>query len=78
MERQRISERCEADREAARASLVATGKTHRGKVSLGRSIAGDRTAIATWRKENAASIAQTATHFGLSTATVKRYCSAIE
>lgn len=76
MERQRIRERCEAGREAARASLARTGKTHRGKVSLGRPVAGDRTAIATWRKNNGASIAQTATHFGLSTATVKRYCSA--
>ncbi|WP_426261628.1 recombinase family protein [Sphingomonas sp. DC1100-1] len=75
MERQRIRERCDAGRAAAKASLAATGKTHRGKTSLGRPMAADRIEVQSWRKNNAASIAQTAAHFGLSTATVKRYCS---
>lgn len=75
MERQRIKERCDAGRAAARASLVATGKTHKGKASLGRPVAADRVAVQAWRKENAASIASTAAHFSLSSATVKRYCA---
>lgn len=76
MERQRIKERCDAGRAAARASLAATGKTHRGKVSLGRPMANDPAAVLAWRKDNAASIAVTARHFNLSAATVKRYCAA--
>ena len=75
MERQRIKERCDAGRTAAKASLAATGKTHRGKASLGRPVAGDRKTVAAWRKENAASIAATAAQFALSKATVKRYCA---
>ena len=73
MERQRIRERCEAGREAAKASLQETGRTHRGKQSLGRPTAADAAEVVAWRKANSASIAQTAEHFGLSTATVKRY-----
>lgn len=75
MERQRIKERCDAGRSAAKASLAATGKTHRGKASLGRPYAADRAAVAEWRKVNGASIAKTAQEFRLSPATVKRYCS---
>lgn len=75
MERSRIKERCDAGREAAKASLIATGKTHKGKHGLGRPVAGDRKAIAAWRQENSASIAKTAAQFGLSVATVKRYCA---
>lgn len=74
MERQRIKERCDAGRAAAKASLALTGKTHRGKASLGRPVAHDREALLAWRRDNGASIAKTATHFGVSTATVKRYC----
>lgn len=73
MERRRIAERCEAGRDAARAALAATGRTHKGKVSLGRPRASDATEVIAWRKANAASIATTAAHFGLSTSTVKRY-----
>lgn len=76
MERQRIKERCDAGRAVAKAALASTGKTHRGKASLGRPLAGDSVAVAAWRKENSASISATATHFGLSLATVKRYCAA--
>ncbi len=76
MERARIKERCDAGRAAAKASLAATGKTHHGKHGLGRPAAGDRDAIAAWRKVNGASIARTATEFGISSATVKRYCAA--
>lgn len=76
MERRRIAERTEAGRQAARAALKATGKTHRGKDSLGRPFAADAGTVKDWRKANAASIAQTAQHFGLSAATVKRYCAA--
>lgn len=75
IERNRIKERCDAGREAARASLRATGRTHRGKVSLGRPKAADGAQVVAWRKANAASISQTAAHFQISTTSVKRYCA---
>lgn len=75
MERARIRERCEAGRSAAKASLASTGKTHRGKLGLGRPCAADPKEVRSWRKANAASIAKTADQFQLSAATVKRYCS---
>lgn len=75
MERARIVERCEAGRAVARASLAASGKTHRGKLGLGRPTVNDAEAVRVWRKENAASIAVTAKHFNISSSTVKRYCS---
>lgn len=75
MERQRIVERTSAGREAARASLAATGRTHRGKISLGRPVAHDSAEVALWRRKSGSSIAETARHFGLSAATVKRYCA---
>ena len=75
MERQRIRERTMAGREVARASLAATGKTHKGKDSLGRPVKADAEAVRAWRKANSASIRQTATHFALSDSTVKRYCA---
>lgn len=76
MERQRITERTAAGREKAREALAATGTTHRGKTSLGRPLQADPAIVKAWRAEHSASIAQTATHFELSTATVKRYCAA--
>jgi putative DNA-invertase from lambdoid prophage Rac len=75
LERQRIVERTAAGRDRARASLAATGRTHNGKASLGRPRASDPAAVVRWRLDNAASIAQTAEHFGLSAATVKRCCA---
>lgn len=77
MERNRIRERCEAGREAARAALEATGKTHRGKHGLGRKPVGEAATVALWRRENKASIRGTAQHFGISDATVKRYCRGV-
>lgn len=74
MERRRIAERTEAGRQAARASLDAIGKTHRGKESLGRPFAQDAKVVAAWREANNASISVTASQFGISPATVKRYC----
>ncbi len=76
MERHKIRERTEAGRAAARVALQATGRTHRGKESLGRPKAQDGAAVAAWRRENGASIRQTAQRFGVSDATVKRYCAA--
>lgn len=80
MERQRIADRTRAGREAARIALETTGKTRRGATSLGRPRATSGPEIATWRKANGpaphgASIADTARHFGVSPATVKRYCA---
>ena len=76
MERDRIAERTAAGRAVARESLAATGKTHKGKTSLGRPQAGDRGAVKAWKLANPkATIQATADHFGLSTATVKRYCA---
>lgn len=76
MERQRIKERCDAGRDAAKASLQATGRTHRGKASLGRPKVADAADVAVWRRENKASIPATMAHFGISRATVARYCAA--
>lgn len=76
MERQRIKERTAAGRAAARDALQATGRTHRGKTSLGRPKAADAADVVAWRRQNGASIKETARHFGLSDATVKRYCAA--
>jgi putative DNA-invertase from lambdoid prophage Rac len=73
MERQRIRERTTAGREVARASLAHTGKTHRGKDSLGRPAKQDAEVVRAWRKDNNASIRETAEHFNLSNSTVKRY-----
>lgn len=75
MERQRIVERTAEGRKAARVSLAATGRTHKGKESLGRPRGGDAAAVKEWRCSQSASIAQTAAQFGLSVATVKRYCA---
>jgi putative DNA-invertase from lambdoid prophage Rac len=75
LERERIRERCDAGRKAARASLVATGRTHRGKASLGRPSAAIAAEVVEWRRANAASIAQTAEHFDIGKATVSRYCA---
>lgn len=75
MERRRIAERTAAGRQAARAALETTGRTHRGKESLGRPYAANAAEVRGWRKENGASIAQTAQKFSLSPATVKRYCA---
>lgn len=74
MERARIIERTEAGRRAAQESLERTGKTHRGKTSMGRPYEGNPAEVATWKKANAASIKATADRFGLSVSTVKRYC----
>lgn len=76
MERHRINERTAAGREAARKSLAETGLTHRGKASLGRPVKGDAEGVVKWRMENGKSIAETAEHWGVSLATVKRYCAA--
>jgi len=76
MERQRIKERCEAGRVAARNALAKTGKTHRGKMSLGRPLAAEPAVVRKWREENNASIRETMAQFGISKNTVSRYCAA--
>ncbi|MDN7880978.1 recombinase family protein [Burkholderia aenigmatica] len=43
---------------------------------MGRPKAADATEVVAWRAEHGASIAATAEHFGISVATVKRYCAA--
>ena len=78
MERNRLRARADAGRAAARASLEATGMTHKGKASLGRPIEHDAAAIATWRTAHKASIHTTAKHFGVSDSTVKRACASTE
>lgn len=76
MERDRIIARTAAGRQAAMASLAAIGKTHNGKDSMGRPMKADSAEVVAWRAANSASIKQTAKKFGLSEATVKRYCQA--
>lgn len=75
MERHKIRERTEAGRAATREKLRIGGKTRRGRDSLGRPMKGDRVEVVAWRQLNAASIRDTAMHFKLSEATVKRYCA---
>lgn len=80
MERRRIAERTASGRAKARESLAETGKTHRGKTSLGRPrgrVSGRQVEpgdVAAWRYRHAASIATTAQHWNISQTTVKRYC----
>lgn len=76
MERHRINERTAAGRDAARKSLAETGLTHRGKASLGRPVKANAKEVVSWRIENGASLSATAKHWGVSAATVKRYCAA--
>lgn len=75
MERARIAERTASGRTLAKASLAASGKTHRGATSLGRPAKADAVVVKAWRITNAASISRAAAHFGLSDSTVKRYCA---
>ncbi|MDE1915059.1 MAG: recombinase family protein [Sphingomonadales bacterium] len=72
MERERIVSRCESGRKAAREALAATGRTHKGKLSLGRPVQVDAAAVKTWRAANGASIRDTARHFSIGETTVKR------
>lgn len=76
MERKRIIERTEAGRVTAREHLQRTGKTHRGKASMGRPLERDPEEVRSWRMAHGASIKTTADHFDLSLSTVKRYCAA--
>lgn len=75
MERDRINERTKSGRELAIETLKNTGKTHRGKLSMGRPLRADPEVVKHWRSANNASIKETADYFNLSTATVKRYVS---
>lgn len=74
MERDRIRERCEAGRVAARSALAASGRTHRGKAGLGRQPIFEASVVREWRKQNGGSLTATANHFQISVSTVKRYC----
>lgn len=75
LERNRIRERTEAGRKLARDSIQKFGTTHRGKASMGRPFTTQPAEIIQWRQANQASIKQTAEHFGVSIATVKRAAS---
>lgn len=76
MERARINERTAAGRQLAKATLATTGKTHRGKESLGRPAKANAAAVKAWRTNENKSIREAAEHFKLSASTVKRYCAA--
>ena len=76
MERQRIAQRTQSGRELAQATLAATGRTHKGKTSMGRKVKADGAEVKAWRSTNGKSISETAVHFQLSESTVKRYCAA--
>lgn len=76
MEKARINERTANGREVAKRMLAETGKTQHGKTSMGRPVKANAADVKAWRIENKASIAQTAEHWGLSIATVKRYTAA--
>ncbi len=55
MERRRILERTQDGRSRARAALEATGRTHRGKASLGRPKAAAAASVVLWRRQTGAS-----------------------
>lgn len=75
MERARITERTASGRTLAKATLAATGKTHRGKDSLGRPAKASAEEVKAWRIKEKESISATAKKFKLSESTVKRYCA---
>jgi putative DNA-invertase from lambdoid prophage Rac len=75
MERRRIWERSQYGIKVAKASLLATGKTHNGKAGFGRPVSADAQTVAQWRREHDASISATARQFGIGVSTVKRYCA---
>lgn len=75
MERNRILERTRHGREVAKDLLATTGKTQHGATSMGRPVKVEPDVIAKWRKDNDASIKDTALHFDVSVATVKRACA---
>jgi putative DNA-invertase from lambdoid prophage Rac len=72
LERTRINERTSAGRKVAKETFLRTGKTHKGKESLGRPKTIDCKEVTQWRASNQASISVTANHFGISVASVKR------
>ncbi|WP_256078016.1 recombinase family protein [Massilia sp. YIM B04103] len=80
MERERITERTTNGKELAAATFAATGKTHKGKTSLGgRPVKADAAEVKAWKEGKNAegtkkSISETVKEFGLSESTVKRYC----
>lgn len=71
MERNRIIARTDDGRERAKQALKETGRTHRGKVSLGRPVQHDPQIIAA-RSWELGSITKTAEELGVSEATVSR------
>jgi len=72
LERTTIHQRTAAGRKLAKDTHVNSGKTHRGKKSLGRPKKIEYKDVIQWRASNKASISATASHFGISVATVKR------
>lgn len=78
MDRNRIRENTAAGRARAIELLATTGRTQHGKKSMGRPSAQAPEVVRQWRVSNRATIAATAQHFGISTATVKRYFAASE
>lgn len=76
LERERINERTSSGKAVAKVTFAATGKTHKGKASLGgRPAKANAAAVKQWRTDNKKSISETAAHFSLSDSTVKRYCA---
>lgn len=73
MEKARINERTAAGRLTAKESLERTGKTHKGKLSMGRPLEGKPEEVRSWKSANNASLSQTAKQFDLSLSTIKRY-----
>ena len=74
MERQRIIERTTAGRELAKVTHAATGRTHKGKATLGRPATIDDNAVKAWKETNKATVSATAKHFQISESSVKRAC----
>jgi putative DNA-invertase from lambdoid prophage Rac len=83
MERERIAERTASGKELAKATFAATGKTHKGKTSLGgRPAKASATDVKAWRDGKnddgvKKSISEAVAYFKLSESTIKRYCKEV-
>jgi len=73
-DRNRSMHRTAAGRAAAQ-SPAATARTPKGKESLGRTKRASASEVSAWKKENKATVAETAKHFNLPPTIAKRYCA---
>ena len=74
-DRTRSMHRTAAGRAVAQSSPAATARTPNGKDSAGRTKRASASEVSAWKKENKATVAETAKHFNLPPTIAKRYCA---